>query len=111
MKKKNYLSGLLAGVLTAGMLQGSDGKEKMPGLEEKSMSVKQTETNSAITEELKMAASELAASYDDRAIESKNDDISRIFRARSQYLGTTFEVENAKELPETDHDNYRFFCI
>lgn len=32
MKKKNYLSGLLAGVLTAGILQGSDGNEKMPGL-------------------------------------------------------------------------------
>ena len=30
--KNKYLNGLLAGVLTAGVLQGSGGKENMPGL-------------------------------------------------------------------------------
>ena len=58
-----YLSGLLAGVLAAGVLQGSDGKENMPGLGGEQTPVLQGQ-DTGIIEELRVAASELAATYD-----------------------------------------------
>ena len=104
MKKNNYYVGLLAGVLTAGVLQGSDGKENMPGLGDNPTSIVQGQA-SGITEELKVAASELAASYDERAEGSQNQAIRGLFRARANHLRATFGVENATESIEPDEND------
>lgn len=104
MKKNNYYVGLLAGVLTAGVLPGSDGKENMLGLGDNPTSIVQGQ-DTGITEELKVAASELAASYDERADGSTNKAIRRLFRARANYLRATFGVENATESIEPDEND------
>ncbi len=103
-KKNNYYVGLLAGVLTAGVLPGSDGKENMLGLGDNPTSIVQGQ-DTGITEELKVAASELAASYDERADGSTNKAIRRLFRARANYLRATFGVENATESIEPDEND------
>ncbi|MFQ6723233.1 MAG: hypothetical protein ACLRFH_02405 [Opitutales bacterium] len=105
MKKNNYYVGLLAGVLTAGVLQGSDGKENMLGLGDNPTSIVQGQASSEITEELKVAASELAASYDERAEGSQNKAIRRLFRARANHLRVTFGIANAKESIEPDEND------
>ena len=104
MKKNNYYVGLLAGVLTAGVLQGSDGKENMPGLGDNPTSIVQGQA-SGITEELKVAASELAASYDERAEGSQNQAIRGLFRARANHLRATFGIANATESIEPDEND------
>jgi len=113
-----YLSGLLVGVLTAGVLQGSDGKENMPGLggnqTQRQNKSSQAENNAGITEELKAAASELAASYDERAEGSQNERKKEEFRAKAEALRKEFEVENvekfldAKDMVEVKEIRYRY---